>query len=206
MKIGGIPLTAVGVLLVATCGGSSGSSRGPVTGLIRTVPVQIQVTHPSPGENGGPAAGLTGGGSYTTSLDHAQAVAGYHILTLPASAGALDSVRLVLPVTHSDGRPMSADQILKPSVELEYRLRATTISVVEDPVKPSPSMQFSVKDYGAANTHTATVDGTNVVYSGPDLSVGMISFQTTEGLLVIMSGNEAPLALGDWGQLISQMA
>jgi hypothetical protein len=93
-----------------------------------------------------------------------------------------------------------------PSVELDYRYRATTISVVEDPVKPSPSLQFSVKD-NAANTHTANVDGTNVVYSGPDSSVDTIGFQTTEGLLVFMScGNGAPLALGDWGQLISQMA
>jgi hypothetical protein len=205
MKIGGILPTAVSVLLVAGCGGSSASSRGTVTGLIRTVPVQIQVTHPSPGENGGSATGLTGGGSYTTSLDHAQAVAGYHILTLPPSAGALDSVQLLAPITHADGRPMSADQILKPSVELYYRYRATRISVVEDPVKPSPSLQFSVKDYGAANTHTANVDGTNVVYSGPDSSVGFIGFQTTEGLIVYMSSG-APLALGDWGQLISQMA
>jgi hypothetical protein len=206
MKIGGIPLTAVGVLLVAGCGGSLASSRGPATGLIRTVPVQIQVTHPSPGENGGPVTGLTGGDTYTTSLDHAQAVAGYHILTFPASADALDSVRLHSPVTHSDGRPMSADQILKPSVELVYRYRATTISVIEDPVKPSPSLQFPVKDYGAANNHTANVDGTNVVYSGPDSSVDTIGFQTTEGLLVFMScGKGGPLPLGDWGQLISQM-
>src|SRR5450759_3088270 len=138
MKIGGIPLTAVSALLVAGCGGSLASSRGPVTGL-------------------------TGGDTYTTSLDHAQAVAGHPILTFPASADALDSVRLHSPVTHSDGRPMSADQILKPSVELVYRYRATTISVIEDPVKPSPSLQFPVKDYGAANNHTANVDGTNAV-------------------------------------------
>ncbi len=186
--------------------------------LLRTVPVQIHVTHPRPGNNvAGPVISVKGGQPYVTTLAHAQAAAGYHVLTLPADVAALKSVTLLSPVTHLDGRPMSADEVLKPSINLVYLWHASMISVVEDPVKPSAALNLSVKDYGAPNTHTASVDGVNVVYSGTEANVIFIGFQTTQGLDVFMSSEtgaapdasrsvSAPRSLADWGTLINAMS
>jgi hypothetical protein len=211
---GHIALVAVAVVVVAVVG-VSGLALASALGLFRTVPTHINVTQP--GASGGPPVqGIKIGQPYTTSLQHAQAIAGYQLLTL--SAGTVESVTAVPPATRSNGQPLSPTEVLKPSFQIEYVVDGTSVQLVEDPVTPGSSLQLSVKWYGAPNTHQATVDGFNVIWQGINAnSVDTVAFQTTSGTLLYMTsgpgattgpapglGNE--LSLNGYVELIEGMS
>jgi hypothetical protein len=180
---GRMALVAVGVVIVAIVGGT-GLALASALGLFRTVPTQIDVTQPGKGVE--PVQGLRFGRPYSTSLEHAKAIAGYQLLTL--GAGTLESVTVIPPVTRSDGQPISPTEVLKPSFQIEYIFNGNSVQLVEDPGTPGSVFPFSVKWYGAPNTHQTTVNGYHVIWQGVDqTSVDTVAFQTTSGTVVYMT-------------------
>jgi hypothetical protein len=184
-------IAAGAVVIVVVMG--SGLAVASAFGAFRTVPTHIHVTQPeSTGGSGQGINGLKVGQQYTTSLEHAKAVAGFQILSL-GERGTLQSVTVHPPLTRSNGQPAEPGEILKPSIALEYLVNGTTVRFIEDPVTPGSSLQFSVKWYGAATTHQASVDGIQLIWEGADdNNVSMVAFQTISGTLVYMtSGTSA---------------
>jgi hypothetical protein len=179
---GRVALVAVAVVAVAVIGGA-GLALASALGVFRTVPTQIHVTHPGGSE---PLNGNKVGQPFTTSLQAAEAIAGYHLLTL--DSGTVELVTVVPPTTRSNGQPLSPTEVMKPSFQIDYVVNGTSVQLVEDPVTPGSLLQFSVKWYGAPNTHQATVDGYNVIWQGGDEnSVETVAFETTSGTLVYMT-------------------
>jgi hypothetical protein len=116
----------------------------------------------------------------------------------------------VPPTTDAHGNAVSADEVLKPSVDLLYRYDGMRLSVIEDPVKPTSALHVSVKWYGAAATHTAFVDGIHLVYSGTADATYFVGLQTTGGLeLWLRSDDDAtgrPLSVTQWVALIEDLS
>lgn len=181
---GRVAVVAVAVLVIAVVGGT-GLALASALGLLRTVPTTVHVTQPG-GSGPQPANGYKHAQPYTTSLQQAKAIAGYPLLTL--DTGTVERVLVAPPTTTANGQPISPLQVLKPSFEIDYTINGTSIQLVENPRIPGSSLQLSVKWYGAANTHQATVIGYHVIWQGADEnSVDTVAFQTTSGTLVYMT-------------------
>jgi hypothetical protein len=207
-----IVAAVVGVTAVA----GSGIALASAFGLFRTVPTHIHVTQPGAGSGGG-VAGVKFAQPYTTSLQHAKAVAGFHILTL-GDGGTLQSVRVIPPVTRSNGQPVSPREVLKPSIELEYLVAGTTVGITEDPVVATSALQWMVKYYGAGSAHQTTIYGLHLIWQGANVNaVATVIFQTTTGTLVILTSGEAAsngptpasgkdLSLNSYAQLVAGMS
>jgi hypothetical protein len=180
----GMALVAVAAAVVAVIGGT-GLALASAAGLFRTVPTHIHITQPG-GGGPQPVIGNRVAHPYTTSLQHAEAIAGYPLLTL--DTGTVELVTVVPPTTRADGQPISPTEVLKPSFQIDYVVNGTSVQLVEDPVTPGSSLQLNVKGYGAPDTHQATVDGYRVIWQGTDEdSVDTVAFQTTSGTLVYMT-------------------
>jgi hypothetical protein len=210
----GMALVAVAVVAVAVIGGT-GLALASTAGLFRTVPTHIHVTQPGGGGTQ-PANGNKVAHPYTTSLQQAEAIAGYPLLTL--DTGTVELVTVVPPTTRANGQPISPTEVLKPSFQIDYVVNGTSVQLVEDPVTPGSSLQLSVKGYGAPDTHQATVDGYRVIWQGADEdSVDFLAFQTTSGTLVYMTtgpgaspgpgpGIGKELSLSGYGTLMEGMS
>ncbi len=178
---GHVALVAVAVVAIAVVGGA-GLVLASAMGLLRTEPTRVHVTQPGTQ----PANGNRVGQPYTTSLQHAETIAGYPLVTL--GVGTVELVTVVPPTTRANGQPISPTEVLKPSFQIDYLVDGTSVQLVEDPVTPGSPLQFSVKGYGASNTHQATVDGYHVIWQGADENrVDTVAFQTTSGTLVYMT-------------------
>ncbi len=100
----------------------------------------------------------------------------------------------------------------------ERELRALGVAHPYIPNLMTSKLQWSVKWYGAPSTHTSSIDGFHVIYHGTETNSDEVAFQTTDGLLVIMSTGVAAqsgptppayahaFTLSDWGSLIGQLA
>jgi hypothetical protein len=179
-----IALVAVVVLVIALVGGT-GLALASAIGLFRTESTTVHVTQPT---GNGPDSGNGNkvGPAYTTSLDHAKAIAGYPLLTL--GTGTVELVTVVPPTTTADGQPISPTEVMKPSFQIDYTVNGTSVQLVEDPVTPGSPLQFTVKSGGQSITHQATVDGYHLIWQGADeSSVDTVAFQTSSGTLVYMT-------------------
>ncbi len=177
-----VVLVAVVVVVIAVVGGA-GLALGSALGLFRTEPTHVQVTQPGSGSE--PTKGNIAGQPFTTSLQNAQAIAGYPLLTL--DTGTVELVTVVPPTTTASGQPISPTEVLKPSFQIDYTVNGTSVQLVEDPVTPGSPLRLSVKA-GAPNTHQATVAGYNVIWQGTDeKSVDTVAFETTSGTVVYMT-------------------
>lgn len=185
----------VGLALALAAGGTVFASN-----MLKTVPVKVISGHPEAGSyaHDAPASG----DSYKTTLEHAQAVAGFHILTLPAKEGPLESV------TVSPASSISASHVT--SIELEYRARGTVIQIVEDPKTPESLFQMNVKRYAAAQAHTATIDGVHIIYDGDSNATYWIGLQTTDGVVLFLRSDVTPsakpLTVQQWVELANELS
>jgi hypothetical protein len=208
-------MIAAAIVVVTALAGTS-VALASAFGLFGTVPTHIHVTQPGTGSGGG-VSGLKFGQAYTTSLQHARAVAGFHILTL-GDEGTLQSVRVIPPVTRSNGQPISPTEVLKPSIDLEYLVNGTTVRITEDPVVATSALQWMVKYYGASSAHQGTIYGLHLIWDGAnENTVATVVFQTTAGTLVILTSGEAAsdgptpasgkdMSLSAYAQLIGGMS
>jgi hypothetical protein len=190
-----LPLLAIAVAVAIVLVGAGAVFAGY---LLQTVPVHVISGHPEAGSYAHKVAPNTE--PYKTSLAHAQAVAGFHILTLPAAEGQLQSVT-VYPGTGGSSQAYS--------VVIMSQARGTVIQIVEDPEPPESSFNFNVKPYGASQTHTATIDGINIVYAGDSQSTYFIGLQMSDGLVIFMrsdASNGNPLSVQQWVELVKELS
>ena len=203
-----VQLLVVGLALGAL--GAGGGSAALAAAVMKSVPITIHVPNPPFWGNASPIPDLSIHLPYTTSLDGARRLARFHILTLPPSVGALESVTVVPPVMRADGKPVSEGEVMKPSFELLYRFQGMHLALIEDPVTPTPVLHVSVKEYGARSTHVAVVDGMNVTYSGSPDATYYVMLQTRGGMMVILrsdvDSSGRPLSLATWGKLLGQLS
>ncbi len=184
---GHVALAAVVVVVIAVVGGA-GLALASALGLFGTEPTHVHVTQP--GGSSQPANGNRVGQPYTTSLQNAEAIAGYPLLTL--DAGTVQLVTVVPPTTTADGQPVSPTEVMKPSFQIDYIVNGTSVQLVEDPVIPGSPFQLSVKGYAASSVHQTTVDGYHVIWEGTDAnSVDTVAFETTSGTIVYLTSGPA---------------